>query len=345
MAFFAKKSKLFVLTIILLISSSHANDQIPQVRKEDRKLLGFAKVVGSLVKGVSKGVDDTTKPAVKKVPTTKPVDITAKNIGESGVGKGFGTGFRVGWKRGKWYYRMEERCEKYQSLLNCIPASPACHGTSWSCFVQVAGNTRMVDYCQEECEPTLPTLTPCTYHNGVFYLGSNKLSIDVAHTKCQLDAANSVTAKGFVHFTSPSSLRTGDKLHSTTSYTIFQQLFGQKTPILSISLATITIKFLISPFSSLLLSPTFGPDCNTFSDDKTPIFRHLQQSSISDDTTSFPVIPHLLRRSRPQHHHLIDFQIALVHLMVAVMGHGGDCDDEPPHPFGGDSGVHQIDGN
>ncbi|CAH1421526.1 unnamed protein product [Lactuca virosa] len=186
MAFFAKKSKLFVLMIILLICSSHANDQIPQVRKGDRKLLGIAKVVGSLVKGVRKGVDDTTKPAVKKVPTTKPADITAKNIGESGVGKGFGTGFRLGWNRGKWYYRMEERCQKYQSLLNCIPASPACHATSRSCFVEVIENTRMVDYCREDCEPTLPTRTPCTYHHGVFYLGSTKLSLDDARTRCQV---------------------------------------------------------------------------------------------------------------------------------------------------------------
>ncbi|CAI9275692.1 unnamed protein product [Lactuca saligna] len=37
------------------------------------------------------------------------------------------------------------------------------------------------------------------------------------------------------------------------------------------------------------------------------------------------------------------FWVALVHLMAAVMGHGGDGGDEPPHPFGGDFGVHQID--
>ncbi|CAH1449771.1 unnamed protein product [Lactuca virosa] len=29
--------------------------------------------------------------------------------------------------------------------------------------------------------------------------------------------------------------------------------------------------------------------------------------------------------------------------MAVVMGHGGDGGDEPPHPFGGDFGVHQID--
>ncbi|CAH1444175.1 unnamed protein product [Lactuca virosa] len=29
--------------------------------------------------------------------------------------------------------------------------------------------------------------------------------------------------------------------------------------------------------------------------------------------------------------------------MAAVMGHGGDGGDKPPHPFGGDIGVHQID--
>ncbi|CAI9289573.1 unnamed protein product [Lactuca saligna] len=29
------------------------------------------------------------------------------------------------------------------------------------------------------------------------------------------------------------------------------------------------------------------------------------------------------------------FWIALLHLMAAVMGHGGDNGDEPPHPFGG----------
>ncbi|XP_023763895.1 uncharacterized protein LOC111912393 [Lactuca sativa] len=186
------KSKLFVLTIVLLICCSHANDQIPQVRKEDRKMLGFAKGAASLVRQGIKGVDDATKPAAKTVPATNqartrwPADITAKNIGESGAGKAFVTGFRVGWKRGKWYYRMEERCQKYQSVLNCFPASPACHGTSRSCFVQVTGNTRMVDSCREDCVPSLPTLTPCTYHNGVFYLGSTKLSIDVARTKCQV---------------------------------------------------------------------------------------------------------------------------------------------------------------
>ncbi|CAH1417000.1 unnamed protein product [Lactuca virosa] len=37
------------------------------------------------------------------------------------------------------------------------------------------------------------------------------------------------------------------------------------------------------------------------------------------------------------------FWVALVHLMAAVMGHGGDGGDEPPHPFGRDFGVHQID--
>ncbi|CAI9297035.1 unnamed protein product [Lactuca saligna] len=30
--------------------------------------------------------------------------------------------------------------------------------------------------------------------------------------------------------------------------------------------------------------------------------------------------------------------------MAVVMGHGGDVDDEPPHPFGEGFGVHQIDG-
>ncbi|CAI9284944.1 unnamed protein product [Lactuca saligna] len=29
--------------------------------------------------------------------------------------------------------------------------------------------------------------------------------------------------------------------------------------------------------------------------------------------------------------------------MAAMMGHGGDGGDKPPHPFGGDFGVHQID--
>ena len=39
------------------------------------------------------------------------------------------------------------------------------------------------------------------------------------------------------------------------------------------------------------------------------------------------------------------FWIALLHLMAAVMGHGGDGGDEPPHPFGGGFGDHQNDGN
>ncbi|CAI9264289.1 unnamed protein product [Lactuca saligna] len=39
------------------------------------------------------------------------------------------------------------------------------------------------------------------------------------------------------------------------------------------------------------------------------------------------------------------FWIALLHLMAAVMGHGGDGGDEPPHPFGGASGDHQNNGD
>ncbi|CAI9298194.1 unnamed protein product [Lactuca saligna] len=39
------------------------------------------------------------------------------------------------------------------------------------------------------------------------------------------------------------------------------------------------------------------------------------------------------------------FWIALLHLMATVMGHGRDGGDEPPHPFGGGFGDHQIDSN
>lgn len=137
-------------------------------RKEERKLLPLGKVAGLLEHGLPKAEEVAYKV------DESIVESYAKKIGESIVGKLFGPsgqrGFGIGWKAGKLYFSIADKCENLTADLQCETASSPCNNTCGDsesltcvtyCVVEVLEILGSVDNCFENCGT--PIQTPCTY--------------------------------------------------------------------------------------------------------------------------------------------------------------------------------------
>lgn len=136
-------------------------------RKEGRELLP-----SGIVAGLVKNLPKVEQVAYKLEETI--AEHYLKNFLKSVAGKLFGSGgqrgFGVGWKAGKLYYSVADKCENRTTGLQCETASSPCNNTCGDsesvtcvvyCVVEVLNVTGLVDSCFESCGA--PIETPCSY--------------------------------------------------------------------------------------------------------------------------------------------------------------------------------------
>ncbi|KAL7611505.1 hypothetical protein Lser_V15G04766 [Lactuca serriola] len=198
MALFVKKLVVFLLPILLLTCSSYANDNLPQVRVGDRKLLqtmikGVGKQFhkGTFDSGLSKlPISTTTMLAAKakiiednkrlenwiKVNTQAEDELSgvSQKVAETIVmmigDKLFLANGRkklsVGWTVGKWIYKLDKKCEKVEKYLNiaCEHSTLTDDIPGMSCIFLVAGDKTQSTICNEGI--LIQENIPCYYSKG-----------------------------------------------------------------------------------------------------------------------------------------------------------------------------------
>ncbi|KAI7754558.1 hypothetical protein M8C21_013452, partial [Ambrosia artemisiifolia] len=158
------KSVIFLVLINIFICFSYANN-FNEDRQEGRDLLPLGTVAGWVARGL---------PKVKNIAYMANLNIAkyyVKKFGESITGKLFGSGgqrgFRVGWKAGKLYYSVADKCKNRTVDLQCETSIFPCNNTCGDsesvtcvtyCVLEVLKITGLVDRCFENCGPPV-----CSY--------------------------------------------------------------------------------------------------------------------------------------------------------------------------------------
>ncbi|CAH1434430.1 unnamed protein product [Lactuca virosa] len=198
MALFVKKLVVFLLPILLLTCSSHANDNLPQVRVGDRKLLEtmingvgkqlhkrkFASGVNQLSTStttmltanvkllqdstrlenwikVNTQAEDASSEVSQKVAETIVMMIGDKLFQANGRKQ-----LRVGWTVGKWIYKLDKKCEQVEKYLNiaCEHSTLTDDIPGMSCVFLVAGDGTQSTICNEGV--LVKENIPCHYSQG-----------------------------------------------------------------------------------------------------------------------------------------------------------------------------------
>ncbi|XP_023760143.1 uncharacterized protein LOC111908557 [Lactuca sativa] len=192
MALFVKKLVVFLLLPILLLTcSSYANDNLPQVRVEDRKLLqtmikgvgkqfhkgpfdsGWSKLPISIAAKIEDSkrlenwikvntqAEDELSGVSQKVAETIVMMIGDKLFLANGRKK-----LSVGWTVGKWIYKLDEKCEKVEKYFNiaCEHSKLTDDIPGMSCIILVAGDKTQSPICNEGI--LTQENIPCYYSKG-----------------------------------------------------------------------------------------------------------------------------------------------------------------------------------
>ncbi|KAF5812839.1 hypothetical protein HanXRQr2_Chr03g0091171 [Helianthus annuus] len=163
----ARKSVIFLVLMNILICFSCANNVLRD-RQEGRELLLLGRVAGWVASRLPK-VKEAAYQAELKI-----AEHYVKKFAESIAGKLFGSGgqkgFGVGWKAGKLYYSVADKCENRTIDLQYETTTSPCNNTCGDsesvpcviyCVLEVINITGLIDRCFESCGA--PIETPCLY--------------------------------------------------------------------------------------------------------------------------------------------------------------------------------------